>query len=95
METMKTRGFTVLVLLTLIFSLTPQLSILAFGGESNYEPCWPMGKTYNQNLSTDSEAWRNYSLPPAWRNFDPEQEELPFNKDLKLAVRTDYYEVLN
>ncbi len=91
----KTRAFTVLVLLTLIFSLTPQLSILAFGGESNSEPCWPMVKTYKQNLSANSEAWRNYSLPPAWSDFDSKQEELPINQDLKLALQTDNPRVLN
>lgn len=94
MKIMMNRFFTVLLLSTLTFFLMLQFPLLAFEEESN-GVMLTYGKTYKQNLSAHSEAWRTYSLPPAWENPDPKQEESPIYKDLTLAARMDQYRLAN
>jgi hypothetical protein len=60
--------------MTLTLSLIPSSSQGVFGKESKLEPCWV------NNSRHYLEIWETYSLPPAWENFDSNQEELPVLK---------------
>lgn len=65
---------TALLFMTLTLLLIPSSSQRVFGKESELEPSWV------NNSQDYLEIWETYSLPPAWENFDSNQEELPVLK---------------
>ncbi len=94
MKIMENRCLTVLLLSTLTFFLMVQFPILTFGGGSNGARL-TYGQTHKQKTSANSETWRTCSLPPAWGNLDPKQQESPTHKDFTLAVRINPYRWFN